>query len=161
MRWLLFILAAALVLGQAVLLSLVLSLWAKPAKASELLDLARTIHGESSGESRDGMLAVGFTVINRIATDPKRYGATVSEVVRRRGQYTVWSTAARARRLMALNDDTPGFISAKAAAALVLRRAVKDPSGGATHFHSVRIHPAWARGPGLRLGGHIFYRGVR
>jgi spore germination cell wall hydrolase CwlJ-like protein len=145
---------------------LCLLIGAQPAQSSELagtaelLDLARTIHGEAAGESREGMLAVGFVVLNRIAVDPDRWGHTVSQVVRRNRQFSVWGSAARRRKLMALTDATPGFVSAKAAAALVLRRAVRDPTGGATHFVSTRIRPPrWTHGmTAIRLGGHVFYK---
>jgi N-acetylmuramoyl-L-alanine amidase len=169
-RFVLFFLTAVLALVQALLLGLLVNVTtAKPAVSHELagtpelLDMARTIWAESANQPVAGQLAVGFTVINRIAIDPARYGRTVSEVVRRRHQYTVWTGKRRQARLMALTDADIGFIQAKAAAALVLRRAVADPSLGSTHFTDFRIQrPAWTRGAvPLRIASHVFYRNVR
>ena len=45
----------------------------------------------------------------------------------------------------------------------VARRAVAgllpDPTGGATHYHAVGLHPDWAagHGPCAEIGRHVFY----
>jgi spore germination cell wall hydrolase CwlJ-like protein len=145
----------------AVLASLLISLHQQVQAASDpaLMDLARTVWAESRGEPVTGQLAVAFTVLNRLDRDPARWGRTVSQVVRKPSQFTVWSTPAKRRRLMALSDATPGFARAKDVAELALSRKAKDPTSGAVYFHSTKIHPRWARGlTGVRIGHHIFYR---
>lgn len=147
----------------AMLASLLLSV-ADQARAASgdpaLLDLARTVWAESRGEAVTGQLAVAYTVLNRLDRDPARWGRTVSEVVRKPRQYSVWNTPALRRRLMALTAATPGFSRALDVAELALSRKARDPTGGALHFHSIRIHPRWARGlTGVRIGHQIFYQG--
>ena len=48
----------------------------------------------------------------------------------------------------------------------IARRAIagtlKDPTGGATHYHAKDALPPWARNrkPSAEIGGHRFYNGV-
>ncbi len=39
---------------------------------------------------------------------------------------------------------------------------VRAPTGGATHYHSVDVHPRWAAGktPHARIGRHLFYADI-
>ena len=152
------ILLAMLLAACIALLALLLSaLMSVAARADDrLLDIARTVWAESRGESPAGQIGVAYVVLNRA----EQRGLPVSVIVRQRHQFTVWSGAARQRRLMALTDRVPGFIEAKAAAAIALARGTPDPTKGSTHFTSIHIRPpVWTRGMvPLRLGRHVFYR---
>lgn len=131
-----------------------------PAHAADrqaVLDLARTVWAEARGESAEGQRAVAHVVVNRVDAG---FGRTVSEVVRQKHQFAPWTGAASRKRLMKLTDSTPGFILAKAAAAIALCRCSPDPTGGALYFTNHRIRPAWSRHMSvIRIGNHAFYRG--
>lgn len=49
-------------------------------------ELANVIYHEARGESREGQIAVGHVVMNRVADD--RFGRTVYEVVWQRNQFS-------------------------------------------------------------------------
>lgn len=125
-----------------------------------LADLSRTIWAEGRGESLCGQTAIGFVVVNRIASNRDEWGYSVSEVVRKPNQFAVWNGAKKHRRLMLLDQSDPAFRTAQLAAALALSHAVSDPTGGSTHFIATRIKPpAWARHMiARRIGRHTFYK---
>jgi len=48
----------------------------------------------------------------------------------------------------------------------IARRAakgvLKDPTGGATHYHAKDVYPPWTNGrkPSAKIGNHLFYNDV-
>jgi len=142
---------------------LTLDTGARPAfrlAAGDLADLSRTVWAEGRGEPLCGQVAIAYVAINRAVTNPDAWGSTVSGVVRRRHQFSVWNTPKQRARLERIDETDAGYLQAQLATSLALSGAVADPTGGATYFVSARIAPPrWARRmTALRIGGHVFYR---
>jgi uncharacterized membrane protein len=127
---------------------------------ADLADLSRTIWAESRNQSLCGQIAVGFVALNRTIQDPATWGTTVSQVVRKKDQFTPWTGKAARARLMALDVSDPTYLTASLAASLVLSGAVQDPTQGALWFHTLSmVPPRWAKRAGkpVVIGHHIFY----
>lgn len=128
-----------------------------PAIASDVTLMARTAYFEARSDGSRGMLAVCFTIMNRLKAGT--YGDTIGEIVRRPAQFSVWLPGGAARRGPVPADD-PHYRLALQAARLALAGAVKDPSRGATHYHERSVRPGWVRG--MRrvavVGRHVFLK---
>lgn len=102
--------------------------------------IANTVYVESQGEGERGMRAVAHVILNRA----KKLNISPCAVVNQRGQFAQgrsrpsdknWQLAKR------ISID-PG----------------RDFTGGATHFHNLRVRPRWNLRVVFRFGNHIFYK---
>ena len=145
--------------GLAVVLSLPC---ANIAKARGLKEehhcLALALYWEARGESRRGMVAVGWTILNR-SRSPK-FPSTPCDVVYEGGeqapcQFSWWCDGQSDRP-----RDRDSWIRARIIAAKLLTDPPPDPTGGALFFHSTSISVPWTRPRRrtARIGNHIFYR---
>ncbi len=124
--------------------------------------LARTVWGEARGEGVAGMAAVAMVVINR-AKKPGWWGRGIEEICRRKRQFSCWNDDDPNRsKLATIGAEDRRFAQAMAIAELAQMGALADFTDGATHYHAREVLPKWAEGkdPCLRLGGHLFYRGI-
>ena len=128
--------------------------------AAEINCLALNIYFEARSESKEGKLAVGHVVMNRVMN--RRFPGTVCGVVRQGGelrrhrcQFSWWcdgrSDKPRNRREWQK--------SAQIALSVYWGQS-EDPTDGALWYHADYVKPAWRkhfeRGP--KIGRHIFYR---
>lgn len=130
--------------------------------------LARTLWGEARGESMAGMIAVAWTIRNRVNDGKAKswWGEGYAGVCQAKYQFSCWNK----------NDPNYPFLSgakpipvgemAKAvmAATAVIDGALPDPTGGATHYYAATMPkpPAWAAKARrtLKLGNHVFFKDV-
>jgi spore germination cell wall hydrolase CwlJ-like protein len=120
--------------------------------------LALALYWEARGETRRGMLAVGWTILNR-AQSPE-FPATPCAVVYQGGehppcQFSWWCDGKSDRP-----RDRNSWIQARVIAAELLVNPPPDPTGSALFYHSTRIGVPWKRQRTrtTRIGNHIFYR---
>ena len=120
--------------------------------------LALALYWEARGESRRGMVAVGWTVLNR-SRSPE-FPSTPCEVVFEGGekppcQFSWWCDGKSDRP-----RDHDSWIRARVIAARLLTDPPPDPTGGALFYHSTSIRVPWTRPRRrtVRIGNHIFYR---
>ena len=151
--------------GRMILRGLILilpSLYANDASARSLHDeqqcLALAMYWEARGEGRQGMVAVGWTILNR--TRSKQFPTTPCTVIYQGGergtcQFSWWCDG---------KSDRPrnrnSWTRARIIAAELLVDPPQDPTGGALFYHSNSISVPWMR-PRVRttrIGNHIFYR---
>ncbi len=121
--------------------------------------LALNIYHEARGEPREGQVAVGQVVMNRVGD--AEFPGQVCEVVRQGGerprdscQFSWWCDGRSDRP-----DDLAAWTGSKDLARLILKGAVADPTGGALWYHADYVSPHWdmdsvARG---KIGRHVFY----
>jgi len=121
--------------------------------------LALTLYWEAGSEGREGMIAVGWVVLNRRAHP--EFPSTVCEVVRQGGeqpgcQFSYWCDG---------RGDAPQdqelWAQAAAVARELLSDRVADPTGGALFFHAASLTAVpWKRPRErtLQIGNHIYYR---
>lgn len=105
--------------------------------------LANVVYYEARAETRAGQEAVAHVVLNR--------GGKICQRVYEDCQFS-WTCKARKA------PYGRAWIQAQAVAADVLSGLVKDPTNGATHFHSGRS-PYWAAKMRfkIKIGRHKFY----
>jgi spore germination cell wall hydrolase CwlJ-like protein len=124
--------------------------------------MIRTVISEADDRPPVGQAAVAHTILNRV--NYGGWGDTPSEVVLSRDQFEPWST--RARELSAIKPESDRYRRVAGVVDDVLSGRTPDPTGGATHFLDPEIVkgrrggtlPDWARGSGLRMGDHAFFR---
>jgi N-acetylmuramoyl-L-alanine amidase len=130
--------------------------------------LARTLWGEARGETMAGMIAVAWTIRNRVNDGKTKswWGEGYAGVCQAPYQFSCWNK----------NDPNCPFLSgaktipvgemAKAvmAATAVIDGAQPDPTGGATHYYATTMPkpPGWAAKATrtLKLGNHVFFKDV-
>lgn len=153
------------VFARPVLLVLVVVLASLPARGSEARALAEeqyclalAIYWEARGESREGMIAVGWTILNRVQSE--HFPSTPCEVVYQGGerpgcQFSWWcdgkSDRPRDRRIWSM---------AMLLAVELLNDPPPDPTGGALFYHGTYIAVPWNRERvrTVQIGEHVFYR---
>ena len=128
--------------------------------------LARTLYGEARGEGLIGIEAVANVILNRVALSQQHalwWGKTVSEVCLKPFQFSCWTPSDKNfYRLVRVTADNPVFRLCQRVATRALNGALPDLTHGATHYHSKKVSPAWARRltPVYEYGNHLFYREI-
>ncbi len=120
--------------------------------------LALSIYWEARGEIRRGMIAVGWTVLNRMQSE--HFPSTPCDVVHQGGeqgpcQFSWWCDGKSDRP-----RDRDSWTAALLLSAKLLVDPPPDPTGGALFYHSVYIPLPWRRQRirTTQIGGHVFYR---
>jgi len=129
--------------------------------------LARTIYGEARGELVRGKEAVAAVIMNRVRRAIERggywWGTTLQEVCLRPWQFSCWNENDPNRaKIEAVGRDNRNFQSCLRIARRALAGTLKDPTGGATHYHVKSTTPPWARDhtPTADIGNHRFYNTI-
>lgn len=119
---------------------------------NQLSCMACVIYYEARGESRQGRVAVGAVVMNRVESG--RFPKSVCGVVFQRGQFS-WINPS-VRRSVKMNktqwDDSVDI------ARQILNERYTDPSNGALYFHNRRVAPSLGRHRNTTaiIGQHVF-----
>lgn len=124
--------------------------------------VARTVFGESRGESAIGKVAVASVIRNR-ARNPRWWGTNLREVCLSPFQFSVWNrhdeNYVETVSVPASNHrfkETVDLVSA------VMRGAAKDPTNNCDHYcrTDVAYRTFWAKDltPVVIIGNHSFYR---
>lgn len=111
------------------------------ASSDDLSLLAAIIYCEAGNQSREGKIAVGAVVLNRVASSS--FPNTIHDVIYQSGQFTPAYSGALAG---ALANGVPGDCVEAAQAAL----NGENPVGGALYFNT-------GSGKGTKIGAHQFY----
>jgi len=134
-----------------------------PSRDSDDVLLARLIFGEARNCSLEERIAVAYTAINRARDGKKWNGETIKESILKPYQYSCFNKndPNRKKVLDPESYEPHVFYECLEIARKVLKGEYKDPTNGATHYHTRNIRPRWSRKlerierPGWR---HIFYR---
>jgi len=130
--------------------------------------LARTLWGEARGETLAGMVAVAWTIRNRVNDGkPKSWwGEGYAGVCLKPYQFSCWNKNDPNFPFLSGAKSIPVGEMAKAVmvATAVVDGAYPDPTGGATHYYATTMPkpPAWAAKARqtLKLGHHVFFKDV-
>lgn len=115
---------------------------------TELDCMERAMYFESHRSSRDGMIAVGSVVMNRVESG--QYPSTVCGVVAQKGQF--------APGIMARDMNDRSVAKVKEAASAVLKGERHPMVGDAKFFHSANYRPRYDNiHYVLVTGGNAFY----
>lgn len=120
--------------------------------------LALALYWEARGETRRGMVAVGWTILNRAQS--AEFPGTPCGVIFQGGerppcQFSWWCDGKSDRPR---NRDS--WIKARVVAAELLMNPPPDPTDRALFFHSAGMDVPWKRKRTrtARIGNHVFYR---
>lgn len=134
-------------------------------KEREADTLARTIFGEARNEGAAGMESVACVVLNRVALARKMggywWGGDIIQVCRKPYQFSCWNRDdPNLKRITAVTDKDIHFATALRIARRAVAGALRDTTGGATHYHADYVFPYWAEGqkPLTKIGRHVFYK---
>ena len=139
-----------------------------PVDMQDVEILARTLYGEARGENISGKEAVANVVLNRVAKARARggrywWGATVRDVCLKKWQFSCWNTDDPNReKLLRVTSSNRIYQSCLRIARRAIAGTLKDLTSGATHYHTNRAFPPWARGRmyACEIGNHQFYNDV-
>lgn len=127
--------------------------------------LARTLWGEARNESTRGMEAVACVVQNRVEIARKHngywWGSDVMQVCQKPFQFSCWNANDPNRsKLMAVTDKNIHFATCLRIARRVVYGCIADITDGATHYHTLDVHPHWSEGreASAIIGHHIFFK---
>lgn len=120
--------------------------------------LALSLYFEARGEGREGMVAVGWTILNRV--ESRDFPPTTCEVVRQGGerppcQFSWWCDGRSDRP-----RERDSWNLAMRIAGELLFDPPPDPTGGSLYFHATHVDPYWRQAMvrTARVGSHVFYR---
>jgi len=118
--------------------------------------VALAMYWEARGEGREGMLAVGSVVLNRV--HDQRFPNSVCGVVYQGGetppcQFSWWCDGKSDRP----TDGALWATSLDLAGELLTARP-RDPTHGALYFHNTAIRSPWRKTRTATIGNHVFYR---
>lgn len=134
---------------------------------SALTCMALAIYFEARAEPLVGQLAVANVIMNRVADNrypnevcavvtQGKLGSKPTDIVRRdQCQFSFYCDG---------RSDTPkdkeAFRFAIDISSHILASVWLDPTDGSTHYHSIDVHPSWAKAKTrvARIENHIFYR---
>lgn len=127
--------------------------------------LARTLHAEAGGLPVRAIEALAALVMNRVRAaaspgGPQHWGAGLAGVCRTPFQFPCWNRNDPKHARLFAAEGAPSLDACRRVAARAAGGALRDPTGGATHWHAAERLPGWAVGrvATAEIGGLIFYR---
>ena len=136
-------------------------------RAQSIEGLARTIYGEARGEPVRGKEAVAAVVVNRVRRARLRngywWGHDIKSVCQKPWQFSCWNEDdLNLEKITTVTAANSVFKTCLRVARRALAGTLKDPTGGATHYHALGIEPPWARSqePSATIGRHKFYANI-
>ncbi|MEI4486012.1 cell wall hydrolase [Frigidibacter sp. MR17.14] len=119
--------------------------------------LATALYFEARGEPLAGQAAVAEVILNRV--EDANYPKTICGVVNQGGGGSCQFSYTCDGKSDAIGDRSAWDVAGRIARAMI-DGAPRDLTEGATHFHTPRVKPTWARSfvKTATIGDHIFYR---
>ena len=122
-------------------------------KDRECWKMAEALVYESRGEGRKGMIAVAWVIKNRSLD--KRWPDSIVDVIRQPRQFSYikdWKLQTKPSE-----DD---WSKAFRVSYDVMNDVLEDITGGANHYHTIKVKPRWANKLeyAMTIGQHRFYK---
>ncbi len=113
--------------------------------AEDVLE-ARMLFGESRDCAPLEQIAIGYTAVRRANDGKKWNGETVKEAILAPSQYSAFnkSDPNRVKMMDPEKYDAKAFDQCLEISKGVLTKKYSDPTQGATHYHTLGVHPKWA-----------------
>ncbi|MFL5281424.1 MAG: cell wall hydrolase [Rhodopila sp.] len=121
--------------------------------------IAKTVYGESRGESYEGQRAVACVILNR-ASKPGWWGRTPREVCLCPWQFSCWNSLDPNRPIiLAVSPKDPIYAQCLTIAAEALAGDLPDVTHGADSYRRMGTPASWANGltPVATIGHHEFF----
>jgi hypothetical protein len=136
-------------------------------RARAINAVARTIMGEAAGESYEGKLAVGNTIMNRAAINFSGYGTDPAAQALAPKQFSAWNGVAEGGNKLVNSKAGKAYRDAVKAATAVVDGTVPDNTLGSTYYNtgdsslaskSTKARMAYGdANPNVKIGAHTFY----
>lgn len=120
---------------------------------------AATIGGEARGEPFEGQAGVAHVILRRARLPG--WPDDIHAVCLEEKQFSCWNPGdANYLWVHTVGTEDPGYLSALYVGTGALLGQIENPMEGATHYHSVSMHPGWADEMTFlgQIGGHFYYR---
>lgn len=116
----------------------------------------QTIAMESADQPMGGQIAVASVIINRSRASNKALLA----VCKAPRQFSCWNSPKEAKRWLGKHYTPKVRENARKAYFQACSSASK--TANFTHYHAIGCYPRWSRGhKGVRIGDHLFYKGIK
>lgn len=148
----------AMQLLQAVVAAQISTAPLPPDKLQSVACMAQNMWFEARGSSFEDQLAVANVVLNRVRDT--RYPNDICEVIWQPYQFS-WTHDGRSDKVRLRSPrDQRIWERIVATAAAAVDGEVRDPTGGATHYHANYVRPFWASRLKrlVQIDRHIYYR---
>lgn len=134
---------------------------------SEVECMARNMYHEARGEGDVGMVAVGYVVLNRMASKQFKSNSVCgivhqSGIVRKTGKRSCqFSWVCAGRTVASGSGSRASYERALTLARAVMLRTVENPIDDSIYFHNTSADPGFAR-KAMRasIGSHRFYASI-
>lgn len=115
--------------------------------------LALNVYHEARGQATIGQEAVAHVTLNRVTDNG--FPNDVCAVVYQKHQFS-WYWDGKSDR----TKEPGAWAKAQEIAKAALRAESKDPTNGATFYHTDKVSPKWAKSFTIvaTIGDHIFYK---
>lgn len=134
---------------------------------AEVQCMARNMYHEARGEGDVGMIAVGYVVLNRMASNHFKSSTVCgvinqTDFIKKTGRRSCQFSWVCAKRTVATNPGAQAsYERALTLARAVMQRTVENPIDDSIYFHSRKVDPGFAR-KAVRavIGSHRFYAAI-
>lgn len=133
--------------------------------------LGLTLYGEARGEPIEGIIGVGNVIRNRSTDSKRRWGTSYRDVCLQPAQFSCWNPVTadanhdvvmRAAVKLIRKEATPELEEVAWVALGIARKALRDNTRGANHYHvsSMTPRPSWAMKwvPVVQIKNHLYYK---
>lgn len=130
--------------------------WCK--KDKDCTILAEAAYYEARGEDSIGVVAVMYTILNRVNKE-NRWPNTIEGVVYQNKQFSYTHDGSLNRGMSNTKQVQRMYILAYD----VMNGLIESPVGSSDHYHAAHVKPYWAKHLNYtyHVGNHIFYKGTR
>lgn len=124
-------------------------------KSSECKYLTQALYHESRGEIDEGVIAVGYVILNRVK-HPTMWPKTIAGVISQKFQFSYRHDGSLKKGF----TDREQYVRVAIIAARVLEGSVGNPVGDATFYHNSTVKPYWTKKKKfvVKIGSHSFYK---
>jgi len=115
---------------------------------SDTVLLARLVFGEARGCSLKEKVSTAYTAVNRANDTIKWNGENLRDAILKPYQYSCFNKIDpnREKLMNPMKYDSTSWAQSMKVAEGVLDGTYRDPTGGATHYHTGNISPYWSKG---------------
>lgn len=124
---------------------------------SDTVLLARLVFGEARGSSLKEKVSTAYTAVNRANDSIDWNGKNLREAILKGYQYSCfnYNDPNRIKLMDPMEYDSTSWKESMKAAKGVLDGTYRDPTGGATHYHTKKIYPYWMKSNEITKVDHL------
>lgn len=122
----------------------------------ELNCLALNAYFEARNSVWEDMIAASHVVVNRV--NQGRFPETICDVIRQPYQFSWMNDGKNHTPNLTHPLEAAAWRASVLAAIATYLNIVKDPTGGATHYHAYYVEPYWTDPKRIKIGKHYYMK---